>query len=242
MRLNIAPMAALCAAIALAAGCGRPAGGIDDPFEDANRAQFAANLRLDAALSGDEPGTGGAPASRAALERVRGVAETLSLPGTVANDLLQLRPDRAIHHSLRFAVNATFGLGGLFDPAGAIGLHGRSTDFGETLHVWGIGEGAYLVLPVLGPSTQRDAFGMAVDLALDPVGWVLPRGEWAATLAVRAAGLAATRVVYSDLLDANVMQSADPYAQARLLFLQNRRYHLGATAEEDFIDPYAEFD
>jgi len=172
---------------------------------------------------------------------IRNFGANLGIPGTILNDLLQIRPDRAAENTLRLVVNSTIGLGGLFDPAGAMGLYGRRSDFGETLHRWGVGEGAYVVLPVLGPSTERDAAGMVVDMVIDPLRFVLPRNEYYGSLLARGAGRFATLAENADLLDANVIDTTDPYAQARLLYLQTRRYHLGIEIEDEVIDPYAEF-
>ena len=247
-----------------------PSSGTNDPFETANRAQFEANLALDRALSGapasasdPAPGaqTGAAgqgsatavaqgdgamaladPPRPSPFRRgIRNFGANLGLPGTILNDLLQIRPDRAAENTLRLVLNTTIGLGGLFDPAGAMGIYGRRSDFGETLHRWGVGEGAYVVLPVLGPSTERDAAGMVVDMVIDPLRFVLPRNEYLGTLLARGAGRYATLADNAGLLDANVINTADPYAQARLLYLQTRRYHLGIQIQEEVIDPYADF-
>lgn len=169
------------------------------------------------------------------------VGDLLGTPSSILNDILQLRPDRAVENALRMTLNATVGLGGILDPASHLGLHGRRSDFGETLHRWGVGEGAYVVLPLFGPSTERDAAGLVVDLAIDPLRFVLLPRELGWSLALRGAGQFASAAENVDLLDANVMSTADPYAQARLLYLQSRRYHLGVENEDEFIDPYADF-
>jgi phospholipid-binding lipoprotein MlaA len=223
--------------VLVVAGCARaPSTGlVNDPFESTNRAWFDTNMALDRAVSRDQPPREGpAPLRRA----VRNFGSNLSIPSTVVNDLLQVRPDRAVENTLRFAINSTVGLAGLFDPASAMGLHGRRSDFGETLHRWGVGEGAYVVLPVLGPSTERDAVGMVVDALINPWDYVLSGNEGRVVTAGRWAGRLADRAEYADLIDANVMQTADPYAQSRLLFLQARRYHLGIETEDDTFDPY----
>ena len=227
----------LCVILLLAlAACAAPipSSGTNDPFEAANRAQFDANLRL---MGGGDS----APRPNPLRRRVINLGDTLGLPSTIANDVLQLRPHHAVENALRLAINATIGLGGLFDPASRVGVHGRRSDFGETLHRWGIEEGAYLVLPLVGPSNQRDALGMAVDLAIDPLRFVLPSRDYGWSLALRGAGRVASAVENADLLDANVIATADPYAQARLLYQQTRRYHLGIASEDDVIDPYADF-
>jgi len=250
----------LAVALATLAACAHaplPAGN-NDPFEAANRAWFEKNLALDGLVSGAPDGsdtpetTTEAPvdadivatteARRPSRFRqiVSNFGANLGIPSSIVNDLLQVRPHHAAENSLRLVINSTIGLGGLFDPAGAMGVHGRSSDFGETLHRWGVGEGAYVVLPVLGPSTQRDTVGLVVDLAIDPLRFVLPTTEFRASIAARLAGRFADRAEYADILDANVINTADPYAQARLLYLQTRRYHLGIENEQEVIDPYAD--
>lgn len=247
-----------------------PPAGVNDPYETVNRARFEANLALDRALSGtpdpateavpveagvdavvtmpEADSTGPAPVAQAEPARpsvfrrgVRNFGSNLGIPGTILNDLLQIRPDRAAENTIRLVVNSTIGLGGMFDPAGAMGIHGRRSDFGETLHRWGAGEGAYVVLPVLGPSTERDAAGLVVDMAIDPLRYLLPRNEYYGSLLARGAARFAAVADNADLLDANVINTTDPYAQARLLYLQTRRYHLGIENEEEIIDPYADF-
>jgi len=93
---------------------------------------------------------------------------------TFANQLLQGRPVRALATSGRFALNTTVGIGGLFDVATHVGMPYYREDFGQTLGVWGFGPGAYLVLPLFGPSNLRDGAGQVVDGAfmnwLDPLG------------------------------------------------------------------------
>lgn len=240
--------------------------GTNDPYESVNRAWFDTNLALDGMFSRDRPAAapvaadpidaegadapeadqGGvdpvvAPRPVSPFRRVvSNFGSNLGVPSTILNDLLQIRPDRAAENTLRLVINTTVGLGGLFNPAGAMGLHGRTSDFGETLHRWGVGEGAYMVLPVLGPSTERDALGQIVDVALNPLRFVLTEPELAWSTAARLAGRFADRAQYADILDANVINTADPYAQARLLYLQTRRYHLGIVNEDEVIDPYAE--
>lgn len=249
--------------VVLLAACGLapvPAG-TNDPHEAVNRAWFERNLALDRAFSGettnqaqpeatlaqdgalaDSDTVPSAPSRPSPFARmVSNFGANLGLPSMILNDLLQIRPDRASQNTIRLVLNSTIGLGGLFNPAGAMGIHGRSTDFGETLHRWGVGEGAYVVLPLLGPSSERDAAGLAVDLLIDPLRFVLPRREFGATVAARAAARFADRAEFADLLDANVINTADPYAQARLLYLQTRRYHLGVANQEEIIDPYDEF-
>lgn len=248
IRFRFPGLACLALGLALLGACTAPTppAAVNDPFERTNRAWFEANLAIDRAISGSPPAAAaadpgpesGESGGAAGRRLVRNFGSNLGIPSSVVNDLLQLRPDRAMENTLRFAVNSTIGLGGLFDPAGSIGLHGRRTDFGETLHRWGVGEGAYVVLPILGPSTERDALGMVVDALINPWDFVVGDRTARAITAARWAGRFADRSEFADLIDANVMRAADPYAQARLLYLQARRYHLGIVTEDEGFDPY----
>ena len=86
-----------------------------------------------------------------------------------ANSLLQGKVKQAANDTGRFLINTTLGLGGLFDVASKVGLHvGDGEDFGQTLAVWGVGQGPYLMLPFLGPTTFRDAPADFIDSFLDP--------------------------------------------------------------------------
>jgi phospholipid-binding lipoprotein MlaA len=155
--------------------------------------------------------------------------------------VLQLRLGKAVHNTLRFAVNTTVGIGGIFDPATKLGLDAKETDFGETLYVWGVDEGYFVELPVIGPSTARDAFGRVVDYALDPVRLLVPKPESYVATVAQAFDKVGSRARHSDLIDSILYDSADSYAQERLLYLQNRHYELGqAPADSTFEDPYAE--
>jgi phospholipid-binding lipoprotein MlaA len=234
----------------LLAACAAPTGpdAINDPFEPANRTVHAFNKGVDRALVG--PASKGVGIVPEPVKRgIGNVADTLALPGDIANNLLQLRLADAGQNTLRLGVNLTFGLAGLIDVSSELGLQGQPTDFGETLHVWGVGEGPYVELPLAGPSTARDTVGMIVDTALDPVSRVLPVREANAARAIRLFSRLGDRDRFSDTVDSLLYDSADSYAQARLLYLQNRRFTLSRgrapdgteTASDDgFIDPYAD--
>ncbi len=215
--------------------------GINDPDEAANREVHALNLAIDTAVLRPVASAVRSEGPPGPLARVIGnFADNLDEPRRVVNSLLQLRIANAGENALRFVVNTTFGLGGVLDPAGALGLNGKDTDFGETLHVWGVGEGTYVELPVFGPSTSRDAFGMAVDYAINPVRILLDPPESYVATAAGAASRIGDRGRYSNTVDSILYDSADSYAQARLLYLQNRRFQLGQTGGDDaaFEDPY----
>lgn len=221
------------------AACAAPvAQGIDDPFEKENRSTHAFNVKLDQTLLRPFSGTGNSVPPEV-WQGVGNFADNLEAPGEVVNSLLQLKLGAAVENTLRFGLNTVVGLGGIFDPASAIGIEGRRTDFGETLYVWGVEEGAYMELPVLGPSTQRDTLGMVVDYAINPVRLLVPKPERYINTAAQILSKVGDRSRYSATFDSLLYDSADSYAQARLLYLQNRRYQLGQAAGEDsYVDPY----
>ncbi|MCX7645738.1 MAG: VacJ family lipoprotein [Rhodobacteraceae bacterium] len=233
------------AVLLVLAACGPApvARGINDPNEAANREVHAFNKALDRTfLRGGAEGVKSIP--QPLRTAVRNLGGNLDMPRIVLNDLLQGNADDAVHNGFRFLVNTTFGLGGLLDPATDMGLDMRATDFGETLHVWGAPEGAYVELPVLGPSTERDTAGLIVDLALNPLRFVLPARELRAATALRFAARLSERAEFGATVDSLLYQSADSYAQVRLLYLQNRRFRLGGgdAAAAGAVDPYGDPD
>jgi phospholipid-binding lipoprotein MlaA len=148
---------------------------VRDPWEGLNRATFSFNELLDRWLL--EPVARGWDfvVPEAAQEGLDNFLENLAVPRHIVNDLLQGKPAKAGDDLGRFLINTSFGLGGFFDPAGAEGFPVADEDFGQTLGVWGSPPGPYLVLPLLGPSSPRDAAGMAVDsFVLSPENYYLP--------------------------------------------------------------------
>jgi phospholipid-binding lipoprotein MlaA len=141
---------------------------IDDPNEQFNRGVLRANqVVLDPAANvvKQVPGP--------ILHRFQDLDANLKEPRIFANNILQGRFNAAGITLSRLLFNTTFGLGGLFDVAAQGGLPQQTGDFGQTLFVWGVPAGTFVERPYYGPSTQRDAFGGAVDTVADPVGWVM---------------------------------------------------------------------
>src|ERR1700730_7490807 len=106
-------------------------------------------------------------------DRIHDLNSNLKEPRIFVNDLLQLRGEAAARTGARFIVNSTVGLGGLFDVASREGLPQESGDFGQTLFVWGVSEGPYMVRPYLGPATLRDAVGSTADMVGNPLGLLI---------------------------------------------------------------------
>ena len=195
----------------------------EDPLEGLNRHIFAANLAVDTFLL--------RPAAVAYREIVpapvkfvvRNFVNNLRLPWTFVNDLAQGEGNRAGVALARFVVNSTIGIGGLFDPATEMGLPHHKEDFGQTLAVWGMEDGPYLVLPLLGPSNFRDAIGTGVGMVADPVKIAANAAdledEYLATQLVDAVD---ARYRALGTIDSLRERSLDFYATVRSLYRQRR--------------------
>lgn len=252
-RRAVRLLAPLTLVLALSA-CGPApmATGINDPYEASNRRVHAFNKTLDRNFVSPGADAYGSTIPEPVRNGVTNFAGNIDLPRVVVNDLLQGNIEDAAHNTVRFVLNTTIGLGGLLDPATEFGVAPRPSNFGETLYVWGLREGRYLELPVLGPSTERDAAGRVVDFVLNPLRYNLPDAERDAAAALGLFSRFNDRYRFSATVDSVLYDSADSYAQARLLYLQNRRFQLGGTAGIDYSgatgdpgfdpyeDPYAE--
>jgi len=166
---------------------------------------------------------------------------------TILNDLLQLKFTQAFTDTGRFVINSTFGLAGFIDVAGMDGIPNHQEDFGQTLAVWGIHDGAYLVLPFFGPSTLRDTTGFLVDsMTTDPVNYLHNIGEIRTSNQLRGANLINIR---SQLLDAGDLidqASLDPYAFMRDAYLQRRSAMISEQSPQaktsDSNDDFGDYD
>ena len=141
----------------------------EDPLKGINEFNFKANKVLDRYMM--RPVSSGyrkvvpEPARRGITNLLRNLME----PWTAINEILQLDFAEAGHTTARFIVNSTVGIVGLFDPAKKMGLDRHDEDLGQTLAVWGVPPGPYVMIPFFGPSNFRDAFGLGVDFLLEPV-------------------------------------------------------------------------
>lgn len=150
------------------------------------------------------------------------VLNNLSTPAQFANDVLEGKPRKAGDSLMRFAINSTAGVGGLFEVADGLGYPDHSADFGLTLAVWGVGEGPFLFLPVLGPSNPRDAIGFGANSALDPLTWASFGGSQTLGTSRLVIGAVDTRERLLDQIDSIKRGALDPYATFRSLYRQNR--------------------
>jgi phospholipid-binding lipoprotein MlaA len=191
----------------------------NDPLEPMNRYFFEVNYAADELLLKPLAGWYYTALPNPVQDSVRNVLRNASTPVVLVNDLLQGSWERAEITIMRFLINTTVGLAGLFDVASEWGYAYHDEDFGQTLAVHDVGEGPYLVLPVLGPSNPRDAVGRGVDSLIDPLGWVLPPYVGLARAGVRGID---TRARNLKTLDEIREGSVDYYAAIRSLYRQRR--------------------
>lgn len=197
---------------------------LNDPLETVNRAIFAFNQVVYDALLTPVAKAYNASLPAPVRSSVSNVIDHVASPVTLANDLLQFEIDRAMTTIARFLVNTIIGFGGLDDVAASIGLEEHSEDFGQTLGSYGMGEGFYLVLPLLGPSNPRDAIGKyLVDPYFDPLGMWLDNTDRDTEAYVRM-GVSAVDEYASivDSMEKIRKTSIDYYAAIRSLYRQKR--------------------
>jgi len=141
----------------------------NDPWEPTNRDTLKLNGKIDKYFVIPTVGVYFFLVPQGGRRAVHNFLQNVALPTVFVNDVLQGEAKRAGQTLARFTINTTLGLGGLFDPATRrFHIPGHGEDFGQTLAVWGVDEGPYLVLPFFGPQPPRDAFGQVVDVFLDP--------------------------------------------------------------------------
>ena len=200
---------------------------LDDPNENMNRRVMAMNQETMRPASEVVKATIPGPVH----DRVRDLNANMKEPRIFVNNLLQGRFEAAAHTGHRFFLNTVFGWGGLFDIASGHGIPQQSGDFGQTLFVWGVPEGPYLVRPYLGPATARDAVGQTVDM-FNPLAW------WLApplAITVGAAGLDA--VDQLGQLKQAEDASVDFYSFVRSSYYQMRRAELReAVGQQSDVD------
>ena len=214
-----------------------------DPLEPLNRSIFKVNEAVDFIVIRPISATYRQVVPDPLQEMVTNFLRNLATPVTLLNELLQGDWEGAEVAATRFFLNSTVGLAGLIDIAGynTPELAHRSEDFGQTLGVWGVGDGPYLVLPLLGPTNLRDGVGRIVDTASDPLTYVDDE-----TITWTRLGLTAVdaRARSLDALDEIQGSSIDFYAAIRSLYWQNRRSEIfdGAPPQEDTFPDFDDFD
>lgn len=167
--------------------------------------------------------------------------DNLDLPRNIVNAFLQAKFRQGLSDAARMALNSTLGLGGLLDPATAAGLSRNNEDFGQTLAAWGVPQGPYLIVPILGPRTARHAVGTFVDWQYQPQNLVEASSV---RDKVNMLWLVQRRSTLLGI-DAEVNRAFDEYSFIRDAYLQNRRFQIydGRPPDEmDFNEEFGDFD
>ncbi len=229
-----AAAAALCLAVA---GCASTATvddnglAVNDPYENVNRATHAFNKGADTVIVRPIAQVYNTVTPGLVQFLVRNALNHLELPRDFANHLLQGEAEKAGSTFLRFGFNTLAGAGGLLDLATAFKLPKEDADFGMTLAKWGLAEGVYYEIPLLGPSTVRHTAGRVVDLAFAPTTYL---GDPIISAAANGVRVAEARARNFEAIDSVLYDSADSYATSRSIYLQSRRRFVrGVNGEAD---------
>ena len=209
---------------------------INDPFEDLNRTSFQINETVDSIILKPIAVT----YSKAPTPIKYGITNffrNLKEVDNTVNQLLQGKPKLAANDLSRFVINSTIGLGGLIDVASNMGLERHDEDFGQTLGVWGIPSGPYLMIPMLGPSSTRDLLSRPISSFL---GGTFHMDDNNVRISLTALDAIETR---ERLLDVESLLSGDKYDFVRDSYSQSREYEIkdGIDIEDDFIDDMDDF-
>jgi phospholipid-binding lipoprotein MlaA len=216
---------------------------INDPLEPLNRATHSFNMAIDAVILKPIAQVYRFILPQPIRQMITNFLDNLQSPLILANDLLQGEFERGGTTIARFVTNTTVGVGGLFDPASEWGMEKHKEDFGETLAVWGVGEGFYLVLPFFGPSNPRDLTGLVAEFFADPVDLYLDHED------ERELRIARTSLEVIDFRERNLdtleeleRNTDDLYAAMRSAYRQNRAFRISngrttpSQAEEDLFE------
>ena len=238
-RVNLKRVAAAAMLTVLAAcSAPKPSGEVNDPFESANRVSHVFNKGADAIFFRPASQVYGTVTPQRVRTSLSNAADNLDTPRSVVNGVLQGDVEGAIKNTFRFLVNTTVGVFGLFDPAKDFGLESNQTGFGDTLAKWGMREGAYVELPLFGPSTERDSLGQFVDVLTNPLSIWTDEGAEIAT-STSLPSVLNSRYEFAETFDGILYDSADSYVQMRLFYLESRRFQLAEQNPADgAFDPY----
>lgn len=235
---NIARILALVLTLVLVAGCAStPGGDPSDPYEGTNRKIYNFNDSIDRNVL--QPVARGYVnvAPEPMRNGVTNFFDNVGYLNVIANDLLQGKPGQFLSDTGRFVVNSTIGLGGLFDPAKEMGLEAHDEDLGQTFGVWGAGEGAYLNIPLAGPSSFRDAPGFISAMLLNPLTYLNP----IVTIPLNVVGAVNTRANLLEATNIRDQAALDPYTFVREAYRQQREFRIhDGNPPGDGFDDYLE--
>ena len=209
---------------------------VSDPFEDINRLTFEINETLDKVVA--RPTANFYSKFPTPIKKgVTNVFDNLEEINTSVNQVLQGKPLTALNDISRFVINSTIGIAGIFDVATAMGLKRHEEDFGQTLAVWGVPAGPYVMLPVLGPHTVRDLFGRPVSSFLSVT---FHMTESDVNFGLNMIDALETR---ERLLEVESLLSGDKYYFVRDSYIQYLDYEIkdGINVQDDFADDMDDF-
>lgn len=193
-----------------------------DPFENINRKIYTFNDTLDKHFVEPVAKKYAEYTPNPIRSGITNFFDNTGYLNTIANDLLQGKMVQTAQDSGRFVVNSTIGIGGLFDPATSMGLKQHNEDLGQTFGKWGAKEGAYLMIPLMGPSSLRDAAAPVMDMFLNPL-------TYFASVVTIPAGVVSAVNTRANLLDATRIRdqaALDPYTFVREAWRQQREYDI----------------
>ncbi len=231
--------------MAFLAGCATPPKASDpealadyraanDPLEPANRFMFGVNEKLDTGVIRPAAVAYAAAVPQPARTGIHNILNNLGAPVRLINDMLEGKPRRAGDTAMRFVINSTVGLLGLVDVATRWGYPDHDAGFGLTFALWGMPEGPYLVLPILGPSDPRDALGFGMDVGTNPFSWI---GQGAVVEALEwsrvPVGGIDERQRNDSFLESTKRTAVDPYGAFRSLYRQHQQSEVEAIREDD---------
>jgi phospholipid-binding lipoprotein MlaA len=198
---------------------------VNDPFEHSNRAVFDFNDSLYFHVLKPVAGVYSAFIPTELREAIRNGFHNLVFPSRFVNFILQAKGDKAANELIRFVINSTMGMAGLIDLAQAgCHLENHESDFGQTLALWGVGSGPFLIIPVLGPSNPRDLFGFGVDSVMDPLFWAPT--EWWVSLSAESGKFINRTSLHIGEYEELKKASLDPYIAMRDAYIQYRAHIL----------------
>jgi phospholipid-binding lipoprotein MlaA len=205
----------------------------NDPLEPTNRVLYEVNNGFDTIILQPMAIVYRTAVPEPVRHGVHNMLSNLATPVELSNDVLQAKPRRAGDTTMRFLINTTIGVVGIFDVAKDLGYPDHDSDSGMTLALWGVPEGPFLFLPVLGPSNPRDAVGRGADIVGDPFAWV-GQGTAVTVLGWTRFGMTAVdqRERVLDDVDSIKKTALDPYATFRSLYRQHRQAQI-ETARDD---------
>lgn len=215
---------------------------IYDPLEPFNRAVFQFNHFVDFLVIKPVTKVYTFVVPTFAQHSVTNFLSNLGTPIDMLNTALQGNWKGFESDLHRFVINSTLGVLGLVDVASDLGVQKVDADFGQTLGKWGVGQGFYLVLPIIGPSSARDGTGRAVDTVADPYNIAFEESgtEWP-IWARAGATIVDTRARYGDEYDRTMKTAVDPYVTFRSIYAQHRKYVVenGSSSKKTSIDAYS---